>query len=280
MASFWIFIVFQKLVRICLSFFITVRRRGKLLSGGERERYSVEEIIIVKFIGGSYIFLFYEPWDDGSWPSEHVLAYYCLSHAELFRHKKVIELGSGYGLSAFVIVAVTEASEVVISYGNPQVVNFVDKPDTDSDSQHELLQELLTVSSVVSSVAASQSEILYILNGSAQFRILTRLCFRDDCGYPVMRTNFYTTIWSFVLDELCRFHMISGIWPVKDRGAKDARSFGNKDPHLGIADWLPSLFVHLVQSKVKQLVNSNQRLTIGAFEFDDSIAKCCEKLIV
>ncbi|KAI9119637.1 hypothetical protein K1719_009513 [Acacia pycnantha] len=62
---------------------------------------------------------------SGSWPSEHVLAYYCLSHAELFRHKKVIELGSGYGLSAFVIAAVTEASEVVISDGNPQVVNCI-----------------------------------------------------------------------------------------------------------------------------------------------------------
>ncbi|KAI9101497.1 hypothetical protein K1719_023979 [Acacia pycnantha] len=58
---------------------------------------------------------------NGSWPSEDALAYYCLSHAELFRHKKVIELESGYGLSAFVIAAVTEALEVVISYGNPQM---------------------------------------------------------------------------------------------------------------------------------------------------------------
>ncbi|KAK4262060.1 hypothetical protein QN277_027670 [Acacia crassicarpa] len=60
-----------------------------------------------------------------SWPSEDVLAYYCLSHADRFRHKKVIELGSGYGLAAFVIAAVTEASEVVISDGNPQVVNYI-----------------------------------------------------------------------------------------------------------------------------------------------------------
>lgn len=42
-----------------------------------------------------------------------------------FRSKKVIELGSGYGLAGFVIAAVTEASEVVISDGNPQVVDCI-----------------------------------------------------------------------------------------------------------------------------------------------------------
>lgn len=42
-----------------------------------------------------------------------------------FRSKKVIELGSGYGLAGFVIATVTEASEVVISDGNPQVVDCI-----------------------------------------------------------------------------------------------------------------------------------------------------------
>ncbi|KVI08774.1 Nicotinamide N-methyltransferase-like protein [Cynara cardunculus var. scolymus] len=55
-----------------------------------------------------------------SWPSEEVLAYYCLSQLDLFRSKRVIELGSGYGLAGLLIAAVTEASEVVISDGNPQ----------------------------------------------------------------------------------------------------------------------------------------------------------------
>ncbi|XP_057419706.1 calmodulin-lysine N-methyltransferase [Lotus japonicus] len=59
-----------------------------------------------------------------NWPSEDVLAHYCLSNADIFRSKNVIELGSGYGLAGFVISAVTEASKVVISDGNPQVVDY------------------------------------------------------------------------------------------------------------------------------------------------------------
>ncbi|XP_004509367.1 calmodulin-lysine N-methyltransferase [Cicer arietinum] len=62
-----------------------------------------------------------------NWPSEDVLAHYCLSHTDIFRSKKVIELGSGYGLAGFVIAAVTEASEVVISDGNPQVVDYTQR---------------------------------------------------------------------------------------------------------------------------------------------------------
>ncbi|KAL6959930.1 calmodulin-lysine N-methyltransferase [Sarracenia purpurea var. burkii] len=63
----------------------------------------------------------------GCWPSEDVLAYYCLSHADIFRSKKVIELGSGYGLAGLVIAAATEASEVVISDGNPRVVDYIQR---------------------------------------------------------------------------------------------------------------------------------------------------------
>ncbi|KAF3440305.1 hypothetical protein FNV43_RR18589 [Rhamnella rubrinervis] len=61
------------------------------------------------------------------WPSEDVLAYFCLSHADMFRSKRVIELGSGYGLAGLVIAAITEASEVIISDGNPQVVNYIER---------------------------------------------------------------------------------------------------------------------------------------------------------
>ncbi|KAF4382604.1 hypothetical protein F8388_015432 [Cannabis sativa] len=52
------------------------------------------------------------------WPSEDVLAYFCLSHADLFRSKRVIEVGSGYGLAGLVIAAVTDATEVIISDGS------------------------------------------------------------------------------------------------------------------------------------------------------------------
>ncbi|XP_022739874.1 calmodulin-lysine N-methyltransferase isoform X3 [Durio zibethinus] len=59
------------------------------------------------------------------WPSEDVLAYFCLSHGNMFRSKRVIELGSGYGLAGLAIAAATEALEVVISDGNPQVVDYI-----------------------------------------------------------------------------------------------------------------------------------------------------------
>ncbi|KAG2553431.1 calmodulin-lysine N-methyltransferase-like isoform X1 [Panicum virgatum] len=61
------------------------------------------------------------------WPSEEVLAYYCINHSDMFRAKKVLELGSGYGLAGFVIAACTNADEVVISDGNPQVVGYIQK---------------------------------------------------------------------------------------------------------------------------------------------------------
>ncbi|KAI4381773.1 hypothetical protein MLD38_007817 [Melastoma candidum] len=69
------------------------------------------------------------------WPSEEVLAYFCLSHSDMFRSRRVIELGSGYGLAGLVIAAATEASEVVISDGNPQVVNYI-QSNIDANSHH------------------------------------------------------------------------------------------------------------------------------------------------
>ncbi|KAL5754459.1 hypothetical protein ACOSP7_022679 [Xanthoceras sorbifolium] len=59
------------------------------------------------------------------WPSEDVLAFFCLSHVNMFRSKRVIELGSGYGLAGLTIAVTTEALEVVISDGNPQVVDYI-----------------------------------------------------------------------------------------------------------------------------------------------------------
>ncbi|KAL6867459.1 hypothetical protein ACP4OV_015483 [Aristida adscensionis] len=45
------------------------------------------------------------------WPSEEVLAYYCIRHSDMFRSKKVLELGSGYGLAGLVVAASTNADE-------------------------------------------------------------------------------------------------------------------------------------------------------------------------
>ncbi|MCL7033020.1 hypothetical protein MKW94_007045 [Papaver nudicaule] len=62
-----------------------------------------------------------------NWPSEDVLAYFCLTHADKFRSKRIIELGAGYGLAGLVIAAGTDVSEVVVSDGNPQVVDYIQR---------------------------------------------------------------------------------------------------------------------------------------------------------
>ncbi|KAG0575380.1 hypothetical protein KC19_5G000600 [Ceratodon purpureus] len=66
------------------------------------------------------------------WPAEEIMTYYCISRPELFRNKRVIELGSGYGLAGLAIAACTEASEVLLTDGNPQVVEYIRKNMTES----------------------------------------------------------------------------------------------------------------------------------------------------
>ncbi|XP_020260486.1 calmodulin-lysine N-methyltransferase isoform X1 [Asparagus officinalis] len=61
------------------------------------------------------------------WPSEDVLAYFCIKHSDIFRSKRVLELGSGYGLAGLAIAASTDANEVMISDGNPQVVDYIQR---------------------------------------------------------------------------------------------------------------------------------------------------------
>lgn len=60
------------------------------------------------------------------WPAEEVLTYFCATHPELFRNKTVVELGSGYGLGGLAIAACADAAEVVITDGNPQVLDYIE----------------------------------------------------------------------------------------------------------------------------------------------------------
>lgn len=100
------------------------------------------------------------------WPSEDVLAYFCLLHADMFRSKRVIELGSGYGLAGLVIATVTEASEVVISDGNPGVIDYIqrnicanaeafDGTQVKALTLHWNLKDISTISNVFDVIVAS-----------------------------------------------------------------------------------------------------------------------------
>ncbi|KAH8933649.1 hypothetical protein BDL97_18G041100 [Sphagnum fallax] len=59
------------------------------------------------------------------WPSEEILTYFCVLHQDLFPKKWVIELGAGYGLAGLAIAACTEASDVLLTDGNPPVVDYI-----------------------------------------------------------------------------------------------------------------------------------------------------------
>ncbi|MCO5581573.1 hypothetical protein L7F22_035461 [Adiantum nelumboides] len=61
----------------------------------------------------------------GLWPAEEVLTHFCACNPSLFRNKRVLELGSGYGLGGLAIAACTEATEVVLTDGNPQIIEYV-----------------------------------------------------------------------------------------------------------------------------------------------------------
>ncbi|XP_024516595.1 calmodulin-lysine N-methyltransferase [Selaginella moellendorffii] len=55
------------------------------------------------------------------WPAEEILAYYCVSRPEMFRNKRIIELGAGYGLAGLALAACTDPAEVLITDGNPKI---------------------------------------------------------------------------------------------------------------------------------------------------------------
>ncbi|KAG8662814.1 hypothetical protein MANES_01G147000v8 [Manihot esculenta] len=90
-----------------------LRRRSPARNSGSQRmdgRADLSVVTILTTLGLSLVYISINRfliWCQ--WPSEEVLAYFCLSHADM--SKRVIELGSGYGLAGLVIAATTEALE-------------------------------------------------------------------------------------------------------------------------------------------------------------------------
>lgn len=57
------------------------------------------------------------------WPSEEVLAHYCLQHLSLFSGKTVVELGCGRtGLAGVLLASTTQPSSLLLTDGHPDAV--------------------------------------------------------------------------------------------------------------------------------------------------------------
>ena len=85
--------------------------------------------VVVKFVNSENVSLetlvgFNNTGNIRVWPSEEVMAYYCLKHVKMFRNASVCELGGGMtSLSGLILAATQMPSRVLLTDGNHKAVD-------------------------------------------------------------------------------------------------------------------------------------------------------------
>jgi len=79
------------------------------------------------------------------WPSEEVLAYYCMRNIDLFQGKTVCELGSGMTSLAGLAIGITSnAKEVILTDGNERSIKNVEIILNENGSKHRFGKTSMT----------------------------------------------------------------------------------------------------------------------------------------
>ncbi|KAM7299179.1 calmodulin-lysine N-methyltransferase [Ixodes scapularis] len=125
------------------------------------------------------------------WPSEEVLAYYCMKNKEVFVEKNVCELGGGMTcLAGFVVAVTTKAKEVYLTDGNSKSVQNVQVIlDRNIGSWGKC-------NVVARRIRWDENEDIHNLTGRFDVIIAADCLFFDDGRVPLVNT-----IWKLLRDR-------------------------------------------------------------------------------
>jgi len=82
-------------------------------------------VVVRKPIEGDGTALQYGDFARKTSPSEEALAWYCITHAGVFSHKTVLEVGAGLGFAGLVLCSVADLTSLDITDGDPAIVDVL-----------------------------------------------------------------------------------------------------------------------------------------------------------